>query len=310
VNFRAALPDGPADHAFYPAADGQLGGVMKVYREWQIGGDRRWLDKMYPLAKRSIDYCIETWDPRRVGVLEEPHHNTYDIEFWGPDGMCSSIYIGALTAMAALARDCEHAAEALYYEDLARRGARFLDDQIFNGEYYQQQIKYTGLRDTSFLETIGKTAESSQPEDLLLRREGPKYQSGSGCLSDGAIGAWLAAMCGLELPLSADHVRQTLISIFKYNFKESLWAHPNPQRPGYALGEEPGLLLCTWPRGGRPTLPFIYSDEVWTGVEYQVASHLILSGFVREGLRIVEATRSRYDGRARNPWNEYECGSY
>jgi hypothetical protein len=54
----------------------------------------------------------------------------------------------------------------------------------------------------------------------------------------------------------------------------------------------------------------VYSDEVWTGIEYQVASHLIAEGFVREGLTIVKASRSRYDGRVRNPWNEYECGNY
>jgi hypothetical protein len=76
------------------------------------------------------------------------------------------------------------------------------------------------------------------------------------------------------------------------------------------MGHEPGLLLCTWPQGGKPTLPFVYSDEVWTGIEYQVASHLIAEGFVKEGLTIVKALRSRYDGRVRNPWNEYECGNY
>jgi hypothetical protein len=76
------------------------------------------------------------------------------------------------------------------------------------------------------------------------------------------------------------------------------------------MGHEAGLLLCTWPRGGKPTLPFVYSDEVWTGIEYQVASHLIAEGFVKEGLTIVKALRTRYDGRIRNPWNEYECGNY
>lgn len=86
--------------------------------------------------------------------------------------------------------------------------------------------------------------------------------------------------------------------------------HANPQRPGYAMGDEPGLLLCAWPKGGKPTLPFIYSDEVWTGIEYQVASHLIAEGMVAEGVTLVESVRSRYDGRTRNPWNEYECGNY
>jgi hypothetical protein len=89
-----------------------------------------------------------------------------------------------------------------------------------------------------------------------------------------------------------------------------LWTHSNPQRPGYAIGGEPGLLLCTWPHGHRPSLPFVYSDEVWTGIEYQVASHMLANGLIPEGLTIVESLRSRYDGRVRNPWNEYECGSY
>jgi hypothetical protein len=105
-------------------------------------------------------------------------------------------------------------------------------------------------------------------------------------------------------------VRQTLQAIFKHNFKTDLSQHANAQRPGFAMGHEPGLLVCSWPRGGKPTLSLMYSDEVFTGIEYQVASHLIAEGFVKEGLTIVKALRSRYDGRIRNPWNEYECGNY
>jgi hypothetical protein len=124
------------------------------------------------------------------------------------------------------------------------------------------------------------------------------------------IGAGWAKLYGLEVPLDPDHVRSHLRAVFRHNFKTSLWEHANPQRPGFACGDEPGLLLCTWPRSGKPTLPFIYSDEVWTGIEYQVATHMALAGLVAEALTIVKALRSRYDGRKRNPWNEYECGSY
>ena len=49
---------------------------------------------------------------------------------------------------------------------------------------------------------------------------------------------------------------------------------------------------------------------MWTGIEYQVASHLMLMGLVEEGLEIVRACRDRYDGRVRNPFNEYECGHW
>jgi len=185
-----------------------------------------------------------------------------------------------------------------------------MEEQLFNGEYFQQKVQYLGLKDTTFADLLGQVDEQSSEMQKLLKREGPKYQYGSGCLSDGVIGAWMARIYGIDTPLARDKIRSALLAVFKNNFKTDLSQHANAQRPGYAMGHEPGLLLCTWPRGGKPTLPFVYSDEVWTGIEYQVASHLIAEGFVKEGLTIVQALRSRYDGRIRNPWNEYECGNY
>lgn len=310
VNFRGAIPDGPVDHSYHAAADGQLGGIMKVYRDWQISGDAQWLAEMYPLAQRSIKYCIATWDPDQLGALFEPHHNTYDIEFWGPDGMCTSIYLGALSAMTRMAQALGKSADATLYGNLAATSAAFMDRKLFNGDYYQQTVEFKDLRDQSFVHSIADVNETSSEMQQLLKREGPKYQYGSGCLSDGILGAWMARIYGIVTPLAEKNVDSTLQSIFRNNFKTDLSQHANPQRPGYAMGHEPGLLLCSWPRGGKPTLPFVYSDEVWTGIEYQVASHLIHQGFVDQGLTIVKASRGRYDGRVRNPWNEYECGNW
>jgi hypothetical protein len=53
-----------------------------------------------------------------------------------------------------------------------------------------------------------------------------------------------------------------------------------------------------------------YSDEIWTGIEYQVAAHLIAVGQVNEGLNIVRASRARHDGRVRNPVAEVEAGHW
>ncbi len=175
---------------------------------------------------------------------------------------------------------------------------------------FSRRFNIWDLRNTSFAAMVAQVDEHSSEMQRLLKREGPKYQYGNGCLSDGVIGAWMAQIYGIETPLARENVRKTLQAIFKNNFKTDLSMHANAQRPGYAMGHEPGLLLCSWPQGGKPTLPFVYSDEVWTGIEYQVASHLITEGFVTEGLTIVKALRSRYDGRSRNPWNEYECGNY
>jgi len=212
--------------------------------------------------------------------------------------------------MAQMAEAVGQPEDAKFYGALAQAGARVMDESLFNGEYYQQHVQYEGLRDASFAQLVAHVDGASSEMQKLLRREGPKYQYGSGCLSDAVIGAWMARTYGIETPLQREHVRATLQAIFRHNFRTDLSEHANAQRPGYAMGHEPGLLLCSWPRGNKPTLPFVYSDEVWTGIEYQVASHLIHEGFVDEGLTIVKALRSRYDGRTRNPWNEYECGNW
>lgn len=308
--FRSDLPIRPVKHDFYAAADGQLGGIMKVYREWRIYGDNQWLKKMFPMVKKSLDYCIKTWDPRHKGVVEEPHHNTYDIEFWGPDGMCTSFYLGAMSALIKMGKFLKK--DMAFYEELYAKGKSYIENELFNGEYFFQKIEYKDLQAADPVETAGKTFGGKySPEAIkLLQKEGPKYQYGSGCLSDGILGAWIAAMCGLEHPVDKEKIQDHLLAVHRYNLKSDLSDHANPQRPSYALGHEGGLLLCTWPKGGKLDLPFVYSDEVWTGIEYQVASHLMVMGKIKEGLEIVQACRHRYDGRVRNPYNEYECGSW
>jgi uncharacterized protein (DUF608 family) len=310
--FRSALPIRPLKHDFHAAADGQLGGIMKVYRDWRISGDNEWLKMMYPLVKNSMDYCIRTWDPRSVGLIEEPHHNTYDIEFWGPDGMCTSFYLGALTAIIEMGKFLKKKKDVSAYKMLYEKGKAFLESELYDGEYFYQKIKVTGLNAPNPVEAAEKTMVGNYSDEarILLEKEGPKYQYGLGCLSDGVLGAWIARVCGLGDPFDAEKIKSHLLAVHKYNLKQDLSEHANPQRPSFAFGNDGGLLLCSWPKGGKLSLPFVYSDEVWTGIEYQVASHLMLMGKVKEGLEIVRTCRDRYDGRTRNPFNEYECGHW
>jgi uncharacterized protein (DUF608 family) len=310
-NFRTSLPIQPvARHDFYAAADGQLGGIMKIYRDWRISGNTDWMKSLYPSVKQSLDYCIATWDPKHKGVLEEPHHNTYDIEFWGPDGMCTSFYLGALTAIIEMGKIAGD--DVSEYKSLLAKGKSFLENYLYNGEYFIQKITLEGLeaKDPVAASKVGIRINYSPEAIALLQKEGPKYQYGNGCLSDGILGAWIGKMSGLNDFVDPAKVKSHLNSVYKYNLKTNLTNHINPQRPSYAVGNEGGLLLCTWPKDDALTLPFVYSNEVWTGIEYQVASHLMSVGEVRKGLAIVREVRKRYDGKIRNPFNEYECGHW
>lgn len=308
--FRSYLPIRQPDHSFHAACDGQLGGIMKMYREWRISGNTRWLIDHWPLVKRSMDYCIRTWDPRHTGTLEEPHHNTYDIEFWGPDGMCTSFYLGALTAavkMSAAAGDA-----VPLYNELLQKGIRRMENELYNGEYFIQKVQWEGLNAPNPVEASKQSFGGYYSEEAMkiLEKEGPKYQYANGCISDGVLGFWLAEMCGLKVETDPDKVLSHLEAVHAYNLRTDLSEHVNPQRAGYAYGKEGGLLLCSWPDNDEPTFPFVYSNEVWTGIEYQVASHLMLNGEIEKGLEIVREVRKRYNGKRRNPFNEYECGHW
>lgn len=308
-NFRTALPIRTTDHSFHAAADGQLGGLIKLYRDWRISGDRRWLERLWPAAERSLSYCIETWDPDHLGTLVEPHHNTYDIEFWGADGMCTSIYLAALVAAIEIGE--ELGADVNSYVNLLESGRARLESDLWNGEYFIQLCRWDGMRagHPAQQKTLDSYAYSTEAL-AILANEGPKYQYGQGCLSDGIIGDWLARCAGLKSDIDSKKIRAHVNAVYRHNFRANLSTHANPQRPTYAMGSESGLVLCSWPHGGKPSLPFVYSEEVWTGIEYQVASHLIMMGEVEKGIEIVAAVRSRYDGKARSPFDEYECGHW
>src|SRR6266542_388085 len=221
-NFRATLPIQPADHNFHAACDGQLGGIMKVYREWCISGDNEWLKKMYPMVKASMDYCIRTWDPKNKGVIEEPHHNTYDIEFWGPDGMHCSFYIGALNAITAMGKFLQK--DVSLYEQLAEKGKKFMETELYDGEYFIQKIQFAGLNAPNPAEVAKKSfgGEYSKEAIELLEKEGPKYQYGKGCLSDGVLGAWIARMCGLDDPIDTAKIKTHLLAVHRYNLEKNL----------------------------------------------------------------------------------------
>ncbi|MGD9127399.1 MAG: GH116 family glycosyl hydrolase [Planctomycetia bacterium] len=307
--FRSNLPITEATPHYHAASDGQLGGIMKFYRDWTISGNDKWLKREWPNIKTSLNYMIKNFDPRHTGLLEEEHHNTYDINYFGPDGHCGSFYLGALAAAIEMGRAVGD--DVKLYEELLAKGKKRMVKDLFNGEYFIQIIQKEGL-DHNY-KRLNPDSQSKAYREMAkkISDQGPKYQYGNGCLSDGILGLWMAKVCGLDEEIIDDElVKKHLKSVHKYNLKKDLSRHVNPQRPTFAMGDDGGLLLCTWPHGDALIIPFVYSNEVWTGIEYQVAAHLMLMGCVDEGLDIVRACRKRYDGARRNPFDEYECGHF
>jgi len=264
------------------ASDGQMGCVLRTWREYQLSGDRAWLAGMWERVALVLDFAQKHWDSDGDFVLDGRQHNTYDIEFYGPNPLSGIYYLAGLRAGEEMAKALGDTERAERWRTGFEAGSKRLEEICWNGEFYVQRV-----------------------EDIDAWR----YQHGLGCLSDQLLGQLHAHVLGLGDLLPREHIRSAIKAVFDHNFRRDFTEHQNCQRT-YVLNDEAGLVLCSWPNGGRPKFPFPYSDEVWTGVEYHVSAELICNGWVQEGLEIVEAVQKRHDGYKRSPWDEVECGHH
>lgn len=265
---------------FFTAADGQMGLVCQVYREWQLTGDERWLASWWPRIKKSLEYAWVEWDQDRDGLLEGSHHNTLDLNYSTPEPACGSLYQAALLAGEKMADHLGDVAAAQAFRRVYESGKRLTDQLLFNGEYYQQQTPAPG-----------------------------DHQLAGGCISEQVHGQLYARMLGLEDVFDRSHIHRALASLFRHNFKHDFFDMVNTYR-AYSLGQDRGLVIATWPHGDRPEKPLLYADETMSGFEYQVAANLLYAGYAAEGLALIKAVRDRHDGKRRNPFCEFEWGNH
>jgi len=279
------IPDRPSGER--PFVDGHCSCLLKAYRETLMCPDDNWFREYWPNIKRAVEYLIMRDGSPPDGIIEDEQWHTYDVAAYGPNSFLGSYYLAALRAGEEMANRAGEADTAKRWREVFERGSRRLVELCWNGEYFQQNY----------------------PDYLKKPR-----QWGPGCLADQLIGQWWAHQLGLGYLVPKENVRKALEAIFKYNWLSDLTRWEHKQR-WFADGNDKGLLCCTWPKGGRPSQQILYSDEVWTGVEYQVAAHMVYEGMLEEAFCIVKGTRERYDGRAktrydRSPWDEKECGGH
>ena len=235
------------------------------------------------------------------GIMEGVQHNTMDVEYFGPNPQMQLWYLGALKA-------CVNMAAAMEDEEFAKRcaklfefGSAWTDEHLFNGDYYIHKIQVPDSK-----EEIAPSLMAGMGTKNLVN---PDYQLATGCLVDQLVGQYMAHIVNLGYLVNKENVKTTLQSIYKYNRKEDMFHHFNNMR-SYALGDEKALLMASWPKGGRPKIPFPYWAEVMTGFEYTAAIGMLYEGMKKEGLEVIQNIRDRYDGRKRNPFDEAECGHH
>jgi uncharacterized protein (DUF608 family) len=303
MRFRVPLPLGVSDGGGMAAADGQMGCLMKLYRDWRLCGDDDWLRSLWPLARKALEFCWVPggWDADRDGVMEGCQHNTMDVEYYGPNPQMGAWYLGALRACEEMARHLGEDSFAAECRRLFESGSAWMDDHLFNGEYYEHHVQPPTSADA-----IAPGLRSHMGAQDL---SDPELQLGAGCLIDQLVGQYMAHVCGLGYLLKPENVRATLAALMRYNFRADMWGHFNHLRT-FALADESAMLMASYPRGRRPERPFPYYNEVMTGFEHTAAAHMLYEGMEEDGLRVVSAVRDRYDGRRRSPFDEAECGHH
>ena len=318
LTFRQKLPLGSGFDVIGPCADGHFGAIVKTFREWRLSGDTEWLRRYWPNIKRAMDYAWskdnpDKWDPDETGILSGRQHQTLDMELFGPNSWLGSMYVAALLAMARMAEALDEPELAEKCERLGRAGAGYIDDELYNGRYFFQSID---LDDKSVLTPFDTGRNAGVLADTLMsaywsdEHSEIKYQFAEGCIADQVLGQWQAEIAGLGYFLAPEKLRSALKAVHAENFRANLADHFNPCR-NYAFEDEGGLLIATYPQGTRqPMVAAPYAEEVWSGIEYASASHMIMHGLLAEGLDVVRAARDRHTGAQRNPWNDIECGSY
>lgn len=319
LRFRVFVPFSRGRSTFRPCVDGQYGAVIQIYRDWKLSGDSQWLESIWSDVKRMIAYAWhpqneDQWDPNQSGVITGRQHHTLDTELFGPNSWLTGFYLQGLQAgieMAAFLKDDE---TQQLYQRILSKGKAYLNTQLFNGEYYIQDID---LNDEAILDQYEMIEK-----DLIVGigdKEGEaywfseknelKYQYGEGCLIDQVIADWHGNLNGLPKVFDQTQVQSALSAIYRYNFKTNIKDYNNLGRI-YSHHNEGGTVVCAWPEGKHePVIPMLHVGETMSGFEYQVACHMLQEGMEQEALALVKAIRDRHQGHNRNPWNEFECGS-
>lgn len=304
MRFRMGLPVGKNKDGFRACLDGQMGCILKSYREWKISGDGKWLAKNWVSIKKTFEYAQSTdnpdeWDRDRDGILEGRQHNTLDAELFGPSSWLEGMYLAAAKAMSEMARFFGE--DPKPYDELFKNGYEWSKENLFNGEYFIQKVD---LKDRE------KIAHFNAEDTYWNGETGEiKYQIGEGSEIDQLLGQWHADILGLGDIFDHDQLDTALKSMMKNNFKESVRGFTNPWRV-FSVNDESGTVMCDYPSGSyKPKIPVPYCEETMHGFEYQFAGLLASRGKINDAKRVVKAVRDKYDGKKRNPWNEIECGS-
>lgn len=297
IDFRGGMAGGWA-------IDGQAGIVLRSWRQHCVDTSGTFLKKNWPEIKKAMRFLI-TFDAGKSGkpdgVPTDSAHNTLDANWSGTVPWFVSLYNAALVASAAMADEAGDKAFAAECRDITAQGRKAYAALFEKGAGFYQ-------------------ANATEKEMLPIH-------VGKGCHIDMALGDWWLAQTGLPAFGDREQLRASMDALFRNNFVPNMgefrrkWDKPAQRGRPYAIGDESGLVMCTWPQGGLPDKcrdfwSFGYFQECMSGFEYAAAGLMVSLAenekdpLLTEGLAVTRAVHDRYAAAKRNPYNEIECSDH
>ena len=277
------------------AFDGQCGEILATYRESLLANRKSWLKEHYPKVKKAMNFLIETHDPDQDGWLSDAKkHTTYDASISGNPSFLASLYLASLRACEQMASKMKDFSYQIKCKTIADQSAKMQNQKLWNGEYFFQ---------------------------IPAKEKGTDYETG--CHSDQILGQWWANQLNLGALYKPKKLEKATKSMLKYNFKSTLINHDQGHRT-FALPQEAGVVVTTWPKENRTKYASGYSGEVWTTFEYTLGSLLMKYGTMQDALTVLRSGFDRYNGVLKtkyqgdwgnfgfsgNPFGDDECGQF
>ncbi|MEH0152607.1 GH116 family glycosyl hydrolase [Limibacter armeniacum] len=230
--------------------------IQLVLRDYLFTNDTAYLKEMWPSVQLAIDYVLK--DKDKDGDLVPDMHGimcSYDnFPMYGLSSYILTQWVTAMEMAAIAAEDMGEKTAARRYRNIAKKGVKLMNKELWNGEYFRLSNDYKG-----------------------------KKGEDEGCLTDQLFGQWVAHTVGIGRLYDKDKIHSSMESILKLSFieKDYLRNCTWPEHPLFYPLHETDLWVDQ-------------ANTPWTGVELAFASFLIYEGKVKEGKQVIKAVDDRY----------------